>query len=76
MDRKSRRSNSKKTPGNRRGMKNAGFIALILLFGLTIFAAYNQPSSLKQIPSTTAIRDNNDGKYEVVSEVAEEQHRH
>lgn len=44
-------------------MKNAGFIALIILFGLIIFAASNQPSTLKSIPATTAISDNNAGKY-------------
>ncbi len=44
-------------------MKNAGFIALLILFGLIIAAAYNQPSSLKEIPSTQAIQDNNAGRY-------------
>lgn len=48
-------------------MKNAGFIALIVLFGLIVFAASNQPSSLKAIPATTAIRDNNDGKYSKIT---------
>jgi cell division protease FtsH len=44
-------------------MKNLGFIALLVLFGLIIFAAYNQPNTLKSIPATTAIKDTNDGKY-------------
>jgi len=44
-------------------MKNAGFIALILLFGLIIAAAYNQPSTLKEISATTAMNDANAGKY-------------
>jgi hypothetical protein len=42
-------------------MKNLGFIALLVLFGLIIFAAYNQPNTLKSIPATTAIKDTNDG---------------
>ncbi|HUC87788.1 MAG TPA: ATP-dependent zinc metalloprotease FtsH [Candidatus Binatia bacterium] len=50
-------------PNNRRSIKNAGFIALIVLFGLIIFAAYNQPSNLTQIPVTQAITANNAGKY-------------
>jgi cell division protease FtsH len=62
MDKKPHRPNRKPT-ANRRGMKNAGFIALIVLFGLIVFAAYNQPSSLKEIPSTTAQHDTNAGKY-------------
>jgi cell division protease FtsH len=44
-------------------MKNLGFVAIIILFGLIVFAAYNQPSTLKSIPATTAISDTNDGKY-------------
>ncbi len=63
MDRKPRRPNPKKSPANRRGMKNAGFVALIILFGLIIYAASNQPASLKSIPATKAIQENNAGKY-------------
>lgn len=63
MDKKPRRTGPGKPNSNRRGMKNAGFIALIVLFGLIIVAAYNQPSSLKEIPATTAISDANKGKY-------------
>lgn len=44
-------------------MKNAGFIALIVLFGLIIFAASNQPSTLKQVPITTAVQQSNNGQY-------------
>jgi cell division protease FtsH len=63
MDNKSFRSNRGKMSGNRRGMKNAGFIALVVLFGLIIFTAYNQPSSLKEISLTQAIADTNAGNY-------------
>jgi cell division protease FtsH len=48
-------------------MKNAGFVALIILFGLIIFAASNQPSTLKSIPSTTAVKDTNSGKYSSIT---------
>ncbi len=50
------------SPSNRK-IKNAGFIALIILFALIALAAYNQPSNLKEISSTTAISDNNAGDY-------------
>jgi cell division protease FtsH len=63
MDKKPRRPTRNAGPANRRGMKNAGFIGLIVLFGLIIFAASNQPSTLKAIPATTAINDTNAGKY-------------
>jgi len=46
----------------RKSFKNAGFIALIILFGFIIFAALNQPSSLKSIPFSQAISDANSGK--------------
>ncbi|HUY85289.1 MAG TPA: ATP-dependent zinc metalloprotease FtsH [Candidatus Dormibacteraeota bacterium] len=48
---------------NRRGLKNFGFIALLIIFGLIIAAAYNQPGALKEIPATTAISDTNAGHY-------------
>jgi cell division protease FtsH len=62
MDRKPR-GNRKSNGKNNRGAKNAGFIALIVLFGLIVVAAYNQPSTLKEIDSTKAISETNAGKY-------------
>jgi cell division protease FtsH len=62
MDRKPR-GNRKPGAKGSRGAKNAGFIALIILFGLIIVAAYNQPSTLKEIDSTRAIAETNAGKY-------------
>ena len=51
-------------PGNgRRGFRNFGFIALIILFGLMIFAAYGQSSDVKDIPLTQAVQQANEGKY-------------
>lgn len=44
-------------------MKNAGFIALIVIFGLIVFAAANQPSTLKEIPISQAAAESNAGKY-------------
>ncbi|HEX4774626.1 MAG TPA: ATP-dependent zinc metalloprotease FtsH [Candidatus Saccharimonadales bacterium] len=60
---------ARKTPNGpgKRGMKNAGFIALIVLFGLIIFAAYNQPSNLQKVPITTAVQDANSGKYSKIN---------
>jgi len=63
MDKKSLRPGRKSPKGNNRGMKNAGFIALIVLFGLIIVAALNQPSSLKTISASQAISDTNAGRY-------------
>jgi cell division protease FtsH len=62
--------NSKKTfrssnrgGGGRRGFRGVGFIALLVLFGLIIFAAYNQSSTIKSVPLSQAIADANKGKY-------------
>lgn len=62
--------NSKKTfrssnrgGGNRRGFKGFGFIALLILFGLIIFAALGQSGGLKNVPLTQAISDANAGRY-------------
>lgn len=65
MDRKPR--TNRKPGANKKGMKNAGFIALIVLFGLIIIAAKNQPSPLKEVPLTTAVKEANEGKYESIT---------
>src|SRR5580704_14338519 len=63
MDKGSLRSNRQKSSSNRYGMRNAGFIALIVLLLLVVYSAFNQPSTLKTIPITTAIQNANKGEY-------------
>lgn len=63
MDKKPLRKSAKLSKNNNRGMKNVGFIALIVLSLLVIFSSSNQSLNLKQISSTTAITDANAGKY-------------
>jgi cell division protease FtsH len=63
MDKKPLGSNRKPSKKNRSNAKNAGFIVLLAIFCLIIFAAYNQPSTLKEISSTTAMNNTNAGKY-------------
>lgn len=63
MDRKPRNQGRTPSPNNRRSAKNIGFVALIVLFLLIIFAAYNQPSTLKEVSATQAIANSNAGKY-------------
>jgi cell division protease FtsH len=45
----------------RNRFKNAGFIALLILFGLIIFAAFNQPSNLKSVPFSQVVEQANNG---------------
>ena len=55
---------AKKRPtGPGRNGKNAGFIALLLLFALILFAVYRQPSSLDTIPITQAVQQSNAGDF-------------
>ena len=45
-------------------MRNVGFIALLVLLALITFAAYRQPSPLKEISISQAVRDANKGDYQ------------
>lgn len=64
MDKSKKSFRSPNRGGNgRRGFRGVGFIALVVLFGLIMYAAYNQPSSLKDVPLTQVISDTNSGKY-------------
>ncbi len=53
-------------PGNdyskRRGFKNVGFLALLILIGLILFTAYNQPSKLESVPFSQVIMQANEGE--------------
>ncbi len=53
--------------GPQRIMKNIGFIAVVVLVGLIILAATNQPSSLKEIPITQAVQQANAGQYSKIT---------
>lgn len=50
----------------RKGMKNFGFIALIVLLVLIVVAAYRQPSGAKNIPLSDVISQANSGQYEKI----------
>lgn len=63
MDNKPLRPNHKHNSKNRRNIKNAGFVTLILLIGLVVFAAIGQPSTAKTIDFTQAVAAANKGQY-------------
>ncbi|HET9721963.1 MAG TPA: ATP-dependent zinc metalloprotease FtsH [Candidatus Saccharimonadales bacterium] len=48
--------------GRNNRFKNVGFIALLILFGLIIYAAVNQPSQLKTVPFSQVVSEANSGK--------------
>ncbi len=47
--------------------KNAGFIALIVLFGLVIYASLHQQSPLKSVPFSQVISEANSGKIQKIT---------
>ena len=67
MNKKPTRPTHKPGSQNRRGMKNAGFIALLVLLALVVFAATAKPTNLKEIPITDAISSANNREYEKFS---------
>jgi cell division protease FtsH len=48
--------------GRRSRFKNAGFVALLILFALIVFAAVNQPSQLKKVPFSQVVSQANNGQ--------------
>jgi len=50
----------------KRSFKNFGFAALLILFGLIIFAASSQPTNLKEIPFSEVVSQANEGQYQKV----------
>ncbi len=68
MDKKAyKRKGGNKDYNRNRGFKSVGFIALIVLFGLIIFAAYNQPSKLKEVPLSEVVEQANKGEVEHIT---------
>ncbi len=64
-------------PGNgnydrKRGFKNFGFIALILLVGLVIFAAYKPSDNLKSVPFNDVINRANKGEIKSITVTGED----
>lgn len=63
MDKKSFKFNKSGGQNNkRRGFKNAGFVAIIVLLLLIVIAAYAQPSNLKEVAISDVIKRANSGE--------------
>ena len=63
--------NSKNSVDGKKYFKNIGFIILLVLFGLVLFASSNQTNSnIKTIPLTQAIANANKGEYKSFTVIA------
>jgi cell division protease FtsH len=67
MEKKPFRLSSGRGDGRGNRFKNAGFVALILLFGLIVYAALNQPSTLKTVPFSQVISQANSGQIKQIA---------
>jgi cell division protease FtsH len=66
MDKKPFRTNSRKNSSKGRGVRNAGFIAVVILIFLIVVAGLNQSSPLKEVPITQVVKEANEGKYDKI----------
>ncbi len=62
MSKKPLNKGNRKDYGKNKGFKSAGFVALIILMGLIIFATFNQPSNLKDVPFSEIVAQANNGE--------------
>jgi cell division protease FtsH len=67
MEKKPFRISGGRGDGGRKHFKNAGFIALLILFGLIVYAAVNQPSPLKTVPFSQVIEQANNGQIKEIT---------
>lgn len=63
---KNKNKNNKQNP-KRTGMKNAGFIALLALFGLVVFASYGNQPKLQEVPLSQVVQEANSGTYSKIT---------
>jgi len=58
---------SKKQGGDKKkGLKNIGFVAILVLIAAVVYAGYNQPTKFKQVPITEVVSSSNEGKYQKI----------
>ena len=67
MNEKPFKLNPKQGGPGRKGLKNIGFVALVILTGLIIFAAYGQPSNLKSVPLSEVVKSANAGEVQKIT---------
>ncbi len=67
MDKKPFKRSGSKDYNRNKGFKGVGFFALIVLVGLVVYAAYNQPSQLKEVPVSEVLSQANAGEIKSIT---------
>lgn len=67
MEKKPFRLNGGRKDGRGSRFKNAGFIALLVLFGLIVYSALNQPSTLQTVPFSQVVSQANSGQIKKIT---------
>jgi cell division protease FtsH len=73
MEKKPFRLSGGRGGGGQKHFKNAGFIALLILFGMIVYAAVNQPSALKTVPFSQVIQQANNGQIKEITVTGDQQ---
>ncbi len=66
MENKPFRPGSKKN-NRRKGFKNFGFVAILVLVAAVVYAGYNQPTHLKELPFSQVVAEANNGAYKKIT---------
>ena len=66
MDKNALKSGQSKLP-KQRGLKNIGFVVLLLLIGWLLFSSYNKSPTLQTLPLSQVIQNANAGEYSKIS---------
>ena len=66
MDKNPLKSGQSKLP-KQRGLKNIGFVVLLLLIGWLLFSSYNKSPTLQTLPLSQVIQNANAGEYSKIS---------
>ncbi len=72
MDRKPFKTSGPGRKDNRRSAKNVGFLAMLALFGLIIWASLKQPSTVPEMPFNEVVKEANVGQIQKIEVVGDE----
>lgn len=72
MDKNRFRMSKKGGDQKKRSMKNVGFMALLVLIGLVVFASYGNQSKLEKLALSQVISQANNGEYKKITIIGDE----